>query len=532
MIASRWLHPVAVAGCLIGSPPALGGVGAGVPTLQPPPAWTAPSGAGSAEDPWWEQLGDPRLEALIQEVMEQNLDLETSRARVAQAKALRDQALSAVLPQLTFDTSINAQPANRRFVAFTGQVAEGVDGLFYQASTGLNLGLELDLFGRNVLGVQAAASDAHAAAEDQASQALALAGQVAASWYDVSVQQRTLQVLQDQVETNRQLLDLVRLRLDRGEATAVDLLQQRQQLVATEARLPLARAAHKAAVVQLTALLGRTPDRPPRELPSEVPRVSPPVAAGSPADLDAARPDLRAAQERLRAAWRRRLQSERQFLPRLQLNGNLGWFFTNNRGAEAFGFGGGVDTTALLGQLFQDVAINREAIRSAGAPLDPVQPPDFGDPDAGGPARPIGFQTWFNWGVGAQLSVPIFLGGRQIAALRAARATERVAAQSLESQRLSAWAEVDAALEADAARRAFLDATEEQLEAARAALEAARTRYGEGVGDYLGLLSTLVAYQNAQLALVQARRDALGARIALHNALGGDWTLALTGGGR
>jgi Outer membrane protein len=175
------------------------------------------------------------------------------------------------------------------------------------------------------------------------------------------------------------------------------------------------------------------------------------------------------------------------------------------------------------------VAINREAIRAAGAPLDPVQPPDLdqggGDDDGG-----TGFQSWFNWGFGGQISVPLVLGGRNIASLRASRAAERIAARTLDSRRLAAWGEVESALETDAARRTYLEAIAEQADTAREALEAARQRYGEGVGDYLTLLSNLVASQNADLSLVQARRDALGARIALHDALGGAWTRDLAGG--
>jgi len=510
------------------SAPALAGQGAGKAVLDPPEAYLAPAGSASADAPWWEALGDPRLQGLVDEVLAQNLDLDATRERVRQARFLRDQALSAVLPQLSFDTSINASPANRRFVSFTGQVAEDVEGLFYQANAGFNLALELDLFGRSVLGVQAAGQDVRAGEEDAAEQAMGLASAVAGAWYDVAVQSRSLALIEQQAEANANLLEVVQMRFDRGEASAVDVLQQRQQLTATKARLPLARAGLKAATVQLTTLLGRRPDDVPPDLPTQLPTLGPAPAAADPAALDDARPDLRAAEARLKGAWQRRMQAERQFLPTFRLTANAGWGFTNNAGSEGFG-GGGVDTAALLGQLFQDVAINREAIRAAGAPLDPVAPPDFDD---GGSDDGSGFQSWFNWGFGGQISIPIVLGGRNIAGLRAARANERIAMQSLQSRRLAAWGEVETALETDQQRRTYVEAIDEQAVAARDALEAAKARYAEGVGDYLSLLSTLVASQNADLSLVQARRDALGARIALHDALGGAWTRELAGGAR
>lgn len=517
-------HTLILALSLACALPAFASKGAGVDGRDAPSAWEGPTGSGTTEVPWWETLGDARLSALVNEVLAQNLDLDTARERIVQARAQRDQALSAVLPQLSLDGSINAQPANRRFVGFTGVVADDVTGLFYQSTIGFNAALDIDLFGRSVLGVQAAGMDARAAQEDTADQALTLASRVAAAWYDVAVQETTYALVQEQVQANRDLLEVAEMRLARGEASAVDVLQQRQQVAAAAARLPLAEAGRRAAVVQLATLLGRAPEDAPTDLPTEIPPIGPAPAAAAPAALDDARPDLRAAEARLTAAWQRRMQAERQFLPTLRLSANAGWSFTNNAGADAFGGGGG--TTDLFGALFQEVAINREAIRAAGAPLDPVAPPPVDD---GGGSRE-GFQSWFNWGFGGQISIPLVLGGRNIATLRAARANERIAARTLESRRLTAWSEVEAALTTDQARRTYVEAIDTQTQTAAAALAAARDRYAEGVGDYLTLLSALVAKQNADLALVAARRDALTARISLHDALGGAWTRELPGG--
>ena len=155
--------------------------------------------------------------------------------------------------------------------------------------------------------------------------------------------------------------------------------------------------------------------------------------------------------------------------------------------------------------------------------------PDFEGfviPDAPAIVEPT-FQSWFNWSFGGSFSVPLFNGGRSIAALRTARVTERQAADSVGQSWLTAWAQVETALANDQAQGLRLAAVRDQAAAAEAAFSAARSRYVEGVGDYLTLYTNQSAMQNARLTALQAHRDAIAARIALHEALGGAWTREL-----
>ncbi len=60
----------------------------------------------------------------------------------------------------------------------------------------------------------------------------------------------------------------------------------------------------------------------------------------------------------------------------------------------------------------------------------------------------------------------------------------------------------------------------EQLTAAEAAFVESRSRYAEGVAEYLPVLTALSSAQQAELNVVTAERDLLAARIALYTALG------------
>ena len=52
----------------------------------------------------------------------------------------------------------------------------------------------------------------------------------------------------------------------------------------------------------------------------------------------------------------------------------------------------------------------------------------------------------------------------------------------------------------------------------------ARTRYRQGLSDFLPVLTALQSQQQAQLQLLSARRQALSYRVQLCRALGGTWT--------
>jgi outer membrane protein TolC len=275
-------------------------------------------------------------------------------------------------------------------------------------------------------------------------------------------------------------------------------------------------------------LVGRAPEDAPADLPTELPELPPLAGTGSPDDLEDHRPDLRAAQARFTSSWQRRLATERAFLPRLTVSASGSWNVQNDAGQIAFG--GGADTTA---ELFAAVATHR-AVINQGLVAQGLEPlPDLTVPDTGtGTDDGITWNNWFNFNFGAAITIPIFNGGRNIASLKQARATERAATHALGQARLEALAQVETALVSEREQRTRLDLTRDRASDARLAFRAARDRYAEGVGDFLQLLTALVTAQVADLQAVQAHRDAITARIQLHEALGGTWTEDLPGGSR
>jgi outer membrane protein TolC len=286
-------------------------------------------------------------------------------------------------------------------------------------------------------------------------------------------------LLEAQIRTNTEVLELAELSFQRGEGTGVQVLQQRQQLEATKAQIPLVRAAATIATQQLAILLGRAPSELTASLPETLPALPPAPPLGTPDALLGNRPDLRAADERLTAAWQRRMSSERAFLPTLSIGTSVNVAYSNTQDINI-----GLNTTVEYG-------------------------------------------SYYGWGLNAAVRLPIFDGGLTIANLRSARATEAAASHALGSASLVAMAEVQGALAQEQGQLERQAAVQRQAEAAEAAFKAAVDRYREGAGDYLTVLTTLVAHQNADLAALQVGRDVLSARISLYDALGGAWTREL-----
>src|SRR3546814_9862604 len=86
------------------------------PTYREPPpvaiggGWSLPVVAGSGSEDyahWWSTLGDPMLEALVDEALAENLDLYQAVARVDEARAVRDRVAGGRAPVVEAGASVN-----------------------------------------------------------------------------------------------------------------------------------------------------------------------------------------------------------------------------------------------------------------------------------------------------------------------------------------------------------------------------------------------------------------------------------------
>lgn len=435
--------------------------------LAPNYANASTHGARSSNQQWWTRFADPGLNDLVRQGTDNNFSVLTAESRIDEADAVVAQQLAPLLPTATWDTSLTTGPLDSLGFQFGGGVGgtamtANLPELYWQASSAVNVNLGIDITGKNVLGHRASKDDRKAAKHDVDAQRQAVASQITAAYFDLVTARAQLEIAKRQVETNEQLLQLTEVKFETGNANAVDVLQQRQQVAASKLQVPRAEQQEKAFQQRLAVLLGEAPGD-----TFDTPRTLPSLPAkpdlGAPSDLLQTRPDLRAKAERLEASEKRTKVSRRSFAPNLSLSAR-----------------GGV-----------------QAIKTVG---------DW---------RDQGF-----WSASATLSVPLSTGGSTYAKMRQAKAQQRTASRDLSQSTLTAVQEVEDALIREEQQVEVLKLYEEQYEAAKSAFEESRKRYAEGVAEYLPVFTALATVQRAELDIVTAKRDLIAARIALYTALG------------
>ena len=467
-----------------------------------------------SDRPWWLSFDDPALDTLVRRAMADSPDVAAQVALAEQGRMNALTAASPLLPSITFDASVSGSPTDAlgfQFGGFGGpstvdvlvgmDTLQDVDGdgipdvafgpvyetfeletddadiadITWNGSALFNARWNLDVFGNQVQSWQASRHAAKAALGDRDAVALTVATTVATAWYDLVLARARLTVVEEQLQANQQLMELVQLRYEAGSASGLEVLQQRQQLAATEALLPAAQHGIRRTTYRLAVLIGANPAELANTLTAgdTLPAVPAPPTVGTPADLLRHRPDVAAAAARVDAAAHTRKGAWRDSLPTLGVSANAGWQYFSQ---------GEWDSTDI-------------------------------------------------WGIGASASVPLFNGGRVYSQGKAAQSAERAAVESARRAVLTAVQEVEDALLYEDQTAAELVATEARREAARMAYEDARDRYVAGLTDLTTVLTTLTAWQSAELSLLQSQRTRIAARILLHDALGGPWTRSLASSG-
>lgn len=419
-------------------------------------------GAEAAPLRWWTAFGDAGLDGLEARLLGRNLDLAQAVARAEQMAAVAEISGAGWWPTVT--ASAGAQRSKSVFRFGSGDRAQLVENENTTYSGSLAVSYELDLWGKVKHG-QAAAQADHAAAVLQIhAMAMTLSSTLADSWFMLVEQRAQKALVEAQIATNQQLLDVVQARFDNGIASAVDVLQQKEQLARSEAQLPLFDARIQLFENALAVLVRDLPGGD-VETGARLPELPPLPAVPVPAQVLAQRPDVAAAEARLRATDHRIAVAIANRLPALRLNGSIG--------LQAFELADFLESTV--------------------------------------------------WSIGAQIAGVIWDGGRLSADQKRAEAALKEQIAAYAGVTLTALKEVEDALVQEQQQHLHLARLDAQLEIAHQLLDDTRARYLEGVGDYLPVLTAVRTVQQLEQGRLSAQRQLISHRIQLYRALGGDW---------
>ncbi len=418
---------------------------------------------------WWLAMNDPQLTAAIEASLAQNLTIAARRAQILQAEALADQARAGRFPQVRLNAGVGYSRSVGAFGSIIGQ----------NASVSVPVSYEVDLFARYARTHQAAEREVEATVEDYRAAQIATSAQVAETFYDAVFARARVAVLTHQVEVNEQYLELVMLRFREGLVASLDVHQQRQQTLAAKANLELAQGEVVLAEQRLAALLG-TPTLDPGLAPTgrtDLPELGPAPEPGVPGALLEQRPDVRAARKRIEAADRRVAAAIAARLPSIRLNATPGYSWNRNEFGSDSPISGGMPNVS----------------------------------------------SGWTFNAGATLDMPLFDGFATRAQVDVNSAQLQVQIETLHNLVVTALIEVESALVREKQMRRNLEILESQVDVANETLEAARERYRSGLSDFLPVLTAIQSAQGAELAVLQAQRNLLSARIQLYRALGGTW---------
>jgi len=276
---------------------------------------------------WWEGFNDPVLTKLEGLALAQNLDLAQAVGRVTQSRAALRSATAALLPS----GSVTGTAAQVHLSEETelGRVLTATPNFdrnspYYEVDLGASW--EIDLFGGLRRQREGAAAGYQAARADATAARLAVAAQTADTYVTIRGLQSRIAIAKEQIDTQRQLRDTVKLQFDKGVAARLQFSQSEGALAQVQASLPVLEDALENALNALDVLLGSQPGTY-RSLvadPAPIPDAPSLSTAEGPADLLRRRPDIIAAERRLAASNAQIGAAIAEYYPKVSLSGLIG----------------------------------------------------------------------------------------------------------------------------------------------------------------------------------------------------------------
>ena len=276
-----------------------------------PNAWAeAGERIGPVQSGWIARLEDPVLDALVEEALANNRNLQAAAANVQRSWALAGQAGAALSPSV----SLSSGATRSGNIEDTGADSYSLTG---QASW------ELDLWGRIRAGNQAAVLSAEAAEADYVYSQYSLAAAVARGYFLAIEAGRQAETVRNTLDALNETDRIVGVQFEFGLATSQDVALSRSDLARTKDSLIAAQGSQRDALRSLEVLLGRYPAAD-LELRRDLPDVPAPPPPGVPSEILERRPDVIAAERRVASAFNSLDQAKAARMPSISLTGSLG----------------------------------------------------------------------------------------------------------------------------------------------------------------------------------------------------------------
>jgi multidrug efflux system outer membrane protein len=439
------------------------------PAIDTPGQWPdAGTSADAISATWWQTYNDPVLDKLVDDALLNNLDLRGAIARVAEARAALGITRADQYPGVTAQAGASRNRASENSVlAFPG-----VDPEYSSYGASLNVGYEIDFWGKYRRATEAARAELLGSQYNREAVRLTLVTDVVRSYFALRALDAQVEVTKRTVHSRLASTALQRKRFEAGLASEFDLRQSEAEAAQAQALLPSIESQLAQQETALAVLVGRSPRDivlKPVDRGTAIEAIVPPpvVPSGLPSELLERRPDLRAAEQALVAANARIGQAKAAYYPSISLTGVLG-----------------VESVSL-GDLFKSSSRY--------------------------------------WALGASAAQTVFDADRTGSLVSGAQAREQQAVAQYQSSIQRAFKDALDALVVQRKARETLDAETVRRDALKISLGLAQMRYDNGISSLLDVLISERALLEAELNRLEAQRAQLSATADLFKALGGGW---------
>lgn len=437
------------------------------------PMWTTPempvpaefrgegvAGGTMADLPWQQVLKDDKLQQLLDDVFASNRSLEAMMHNVESARRYITVARAPMFPWLGY-LAQGSQGASSPATVATA------DEHRIPGAGGLSASWELDLWGKTRKGVESAEAQALAAEEGLNNLRLSLMKQVATGYLRLIMLDEQLKIAHDAVASYRDSLKLFEAQLEGGVANRLQTASAQAALSAAEAQIPNLQMQITELENTLSTLAGRMPGPIARGGNMMAFANASNVAAGIPADVMARRPDIRAAEQKLRSA-------------NAQIGVAIASYFPS------------ISLTGLAG----------------------IATPDLRH----------GFsRSEDGWGIGANLTGPLFQAGQLRANEQMKRDAFLAAKADYEQTVYAAMAEISTTLTHRAKLRDIMKKQEQAVAAYQESVKLSKDRYAQGLANYYEVLTAQQGLFPAQTQLAAYRYQYAACVPTLYTQLGGGW---------
>jgi NodT family efflux transporter outer membrane factor (OMF) lipoprotein len=409
---------------------------------------------------WWRLYGCPGLDELVTEGLNHSPSLAAAQNTLKAAREqLRQQVGQNVFPSI--DASFAPQRQRALGIPILPQYETFLEDIFVAQ---VQATYTFDFFGASVMADRALARQVQQQAHQFDSTRRALATNIVVATINAAALQAQVSATERLVAIGERRASQLQARYEHGSASKDDMLAARQDAANAAATLPALRAQALAVRHAQSVLLGRTPDLAPEPIAMEDLHVPAEIPLSLPSDLLKQRPDILAADAAVRAAADEAGAATASLFPTLTLTASYGR--------------GGFDWTTFTS-----------------------------------PAGVI-------WGVGAQLTQPLFHGGALLARRRQYQATYQAAVADYKRTVLSAFQSVAddlVALQEDANTVAQ---AQRAADAAGAISRDSEARYKLGGTPFYATLTAGQQHESAEVQLIRARAARLADSAALLDSMG------------